>query len=157
MRGGNKHLRLVPGPDQGLSPHARGKHNPLGVLRQDEGPIPACAGETYCHARLTAFFRAYPRMRGGNDKAFNRFLGVMGLSPHARGKRLSAKTADGFSGPIPACAGETAMRICALGPTGAYPRMRGGNLIDAPMCKRCSGLSPHARGKLKFKRCADAL
>ncbi len=49
-------------------------------------------------------------------------------------------------GPIPACAGEPLWRCWRQRFGWAYPRMRGGTLIDDCTVSSRPGLSPHARG-----------
>ncbi len=87
MRGGNLadngFIHFV----AGLSPHARGKQAEFIADGSDEGPIPACAGETPLPLKPGRALPAYPRMRGGNpENQLGRHEG-RGLSPHARGKR----------------------------------------------------------------------
>ncbi len=107
MRGGNG-FRAVRFADLGgLSPHARGKLRGLCQQAQAAGPIPACAGETLPRSSFPACAGAYPRMRGGNFSVMPWAALMAGLSPHARGKRVSPDAKDTLSGPIPACAGET--------------------------------------------------
>ncbi len=71
--------------------------------------------------------RAYPRMRGGNLKAWADEHSAAGLSPHARGKPKVLHELLKGCGPIPACAGETINRVNCFCFKRAYPRMRGGN------------------------------
>ncbi len=157
MRGGNcggaeAFPRLL-----GLSPHARGKPRRPPNLAGEFGPIPACAGETRTTFTVALRTRAYPRMRGGNglpvfDRAFKE-----GLSPHARGKPGAIADQVDNIGPIPACAGETAMAKAEMERQGAYPRMRGGNSRLCSELFPAWGLSPHARGKPCRSRDAQAL
>ena len=127
MRGGNRHQRLCVRWHSGLSPHARGKQTVVTNQLVEEGPIPACAGETCGAFGGIRKARAYPRMRGGNSWASTRARYCAGLSPHARGKQVVHLVGQVDRGPIPACAGETwQSRRCSQRPT-AYPRMRGGN------------------------------
>ncbi len=92
---------------------------------------------------------AYPRMRGGNQMNESDRNALLGLSPHARGKPESLQGGQGRGGPIPACAGETALCPAELRARWAYPRMRGGNKPDWLVVASLQGLSPHARGKLE--------
>ena len=70
---------------QGLSPHARGNRSTSSVTHDEVGPIPACAGEPANWPQQEMGSRAYPRMRGGTDRALQQTAGDLGLSPHARG------------------------------------------------------------------------
>ena len=67
MRGGNSRSWRATRLAMGLSPHARGKQAPVFRVRDSNGPIPACAGETFPWLRAQSKWRAYPRMRGGNS------------------------------------------------------------------------------------------
>ncbi len=92
--------------------------------------------------------KAYPRMRGGNQKYPTDAVDVTGLSPHARGKLYACAYLGTTAGPIPACAGETDGGQIAAHILRAYPRMRGGNRCYWWRNQLGRGLSPHARGKL---------
>ncbi len=131
----------------GLSPHTRGKPIAFAQNQRDEGPIPAYAGETFAMHPHAVLHRAYPRIRGGNDARHPAGRVVEGLSPHTRGKRKNNPRARGFWGPIPAYAGETARTGRVRSPVGAYPRIRGGNVVSRLVVTPNSGLSPHTRGK----------
>jgi hypothetical protein len=114
--------------EQGLSPHARGKHPTRATGPGIGGPIPACAGETCRSAGLVRSCGAYPRMRGGNCFVQKCHDDYSGLSPHARGKPGQQVREEHRHGPIPACAG--------------------GNVANGDPENEGVGLSPHARGKL---------
>ncbi len=152
MRGGNTELPIYKKGCEGLSPHARGKRGLKARGNREIGPIPACAGETLPVAQQYAAVRAYPRMRGGNLDGIGKQGGGWGLSPHARGKRLMGLIASVILGPIPACAGETPPPAAGEVVERAYPRMRGGNLIQGGGRTSKKGLSPHARGKRRQDR-----
>ncbi len=148
MRGGNDAAASSTRGDWGLSPHARGKRDAGFAHACCHGPIPACAGETPLRWWRQRWGRAYPRMRGGNLLFGNHSMRPVGLSPHARGKQRLVELASCISGPIPACAGETAGLDQTEVQEGAYPRMRGGNTLTQLHEGNPMGLSPHARGKL---------
>ncbi len=147
MRGGNAPCGTKRLAVAGLSPHARGKLHYKDFDPELWGPIPACAGETKTGNTAQRFLWAYPRMRGGNSRAKLTLLVRVGLSPHARGKHSLRFMMYLFSGPIPACAGETTRCSRRLPMAWAYPRMRGGNVAERHEKRRSWGLSPHARGK----------
>ena len=131
MRGGDMRYVVRAKSSSGLSPHARGRH--FAVVQSDAlaGPISACAGETLsCRCRCSGR-GAYPRMRGGDDEDGDQIGGVVGLSPHARGRRRKRHRFRAAHGPIPACAGETDLDDGTPPASRAYPRMRGGDLTTS--------------------------
>ena len=71
--------------------------------------------------------RAYPRTCGGNYRQLQTSLESEGLSPHVRGKHNQKHGNAPLQGPIPARAGETALRSLLAHRTRAYPRTCGGN------------------------------
>ena len=71
---------------------------------------------------------------------------MRGLSPRARGNRVTVEGDGDLSGSIPACAGESACAPPRLRPSRVYPRVRGGIIVVAPGDKNRPGLSPRARG-----------
>ena len=126
MRGGTRpDLKVIAVP-KGLSPHARGNPGGRYVHACGQRPIPACAGEPHHPAQRPQSARAYPRMRGGTFRDYVNELEAQGLSPHARGNRLSILSLGQEPGPIPACAGEPDLYTFLTYRYRAYPRMRGG-------------------------------
>ncbi len=85
-------------------------------------------------------------MRGGTAKASITARAASGLSPHARGNQMASAMWLALRGPIPACAGEPKTWATPSTTARAYPRMRGGTLIDVNRKSPELGLSPHARG-----------
>ncbi len=112
------------------------------------GPIPAYAGETLNLTKFSEIFQAYPRIRGGNFIQRFDLIGGPGLSPHTRGKPPQVSGNRLRPRPIPAYAGETVTPGTILDGATAYPRIRGGNLMDSHEFWLALGLSPHTRGKL---------
>ena len=153
MRGGTVKRVLMDNQGAGLSPHARG--NRVGALRCTHGfgPIPACAGEPYFQMERCSCDWAYPRMRGGTQRALLMALNGEGLSPHARGNRDRLVRGEHSHGPIPACAGEPEGIVPWCQAPGAYPRMRGGTPLEAWLSAIRRGLSPHARGNPWWRIC----
>ncbi len=147
MRGGNYSSTDIPCPAAGLSPHARGKLPRLQLGLAHHGPIPAYAGETLEVMTEYARSRAYPRIRGGNPTNCESVEGGEGLSPHTRGKQVISDHLPALRGPIPAYAGETGTRTAWMTTSGAYPRIRGGNVFRCLVVFARLGLSPHTRGK----------
>ena len=87
-------------------------------------------------------------MRGGTYSRIDIPCPAAGLSPHARGNLIGHRLRDLGQGPIPACAGEPHRSRPTRGPSGAYPRMRGGTISPLHGRRLRKGLSPHARGNL---------
>ncbi len=127
MRGGNTTQLTFEMPEEGLSPHARGKRLQPSPRPTWQGSIPACAGETGLPCPCPRLQGVYPRMRGGNDDTAHLSPRPEGLSPHARGKPAELNTIKQLLGSIPACAGETFPDLPGQWTTWVYPRMRGGN------------------------------
>ena len=131
------------------------------------GAIPACAGETeviHPHGGTT---RVYPRVCGGNAPVVHYLDADDGLSPRVRGKRHHTSERGGGRGlsprvrgkhgmaggggvgirSIPACAGETLVRIGNRQDNRVYPRVCGGNNCRHFRLAKNDGLSPRVRGK----------
>ena len=69
-----------------------------------------------------------------------------GLSPRTRGNHTNPSLLTIGSGPIPANAGEPSLLLCAWLPLRAYPRERGGTVLQRPFKTVNQGLSPRTRG-----------
>ena len=150
--GGNaRHPRHHP-PQNGLSPHGRGKQKGQGDSDSYTGSIPARAGETESVAGQRDGRPVYPRTGGGNGlpmpAAGGRLPGVRGLSPHGRGKHFVPDKSRAGAWSIPARAGETSSTSSPAAPPQVYPRTGGGNSEKPTLASYGSGLSPHGRGKL---------
>ena len=110
------------------------------------GPIPADAGEPTGPKASAGHAPAYPRGRGGASTHSHVADAPAGLSPRTRGSRARQAGLRPCRGPIPADAGEPAWRKSRRGPSGAYPRGRGGAQIEADAARTAEGLSPRTRG-----------
>ena len=147
-RGAARLRRLARVMASGLSPLARGSHY---LNLHDDflfGPIPARAGQPAHHAAARREAGAYPRSRGAAAAAGQPGGCVRGLSPLARGSRAQSIGHAGPLGPIPARAGQPAVRRVGSCWTRAYPRSRGAAIEEAQSISKKSGLSPLARGSL---------
>ena len=91
----------------GSSPHARGTRASLYWLFDDEGIIPACAGNTFFPDKRAGVHRDHPRMRGEHLLRLIQQVANEGSSPHARGTHMFGIGGNGGKGIIPACAGNT--------------------------------------------------
>ena len=88
--GGNPPSLSMPLPGKGLSPRGRGKQDQAIIQAQEDGSIPAWAGETASRKRRRTPWRVYPRVGGGNVYCPLIVLILNGLSPRGRGKRPSS-------------------------------------------------------------------
>ena len=109
----------------GLSPLARGNLDRYEALDRNTGPIPARAGQPASARARNPSRWAYPRSRGATVSSLDKAIQAQGLSPLARGNRMTLLVTEPITGPIPARAGQP-FRGCqgALRPA-AYPRSRG--------------------------------
>ncbi len=85
-------------------------------------------------------------MHGGTIEACQRPSSKLGLSPHARGNRVSDGRGKANNGSIPACTGEPTGLAVSLESLWVYPRMHGGTSSLNLEVLTTRGLSPHARG-----------
>ena len=90
---------------------------------------------------------AHPRSRGENAIVIGMVREGMGSSPLTRGKHLCADAVAWDQGLIPAHAGKTQGKACALLCDWAHPRSRGENLTPVPLSLISQGSSPLTRGK----------
>ena len=130
----------------GSSPHARGTRVACDPSPAIHGIIPACAGNTEAPLSRGGRPGDHPRMRGEHSLVRMARVAVRGSSPHARGTPPSRRLALGYSGIIPACAGNTRYLLLAFLPPRDHPRMRGEHLIGSTIPPEAGGSSPHARG-----------
>ena len=113
---------------RGSSPLTRGKRQQAGRTVDVLGLIPAHAGKTIDHKRVS----------------FN----AAGSSPLTRGKLFGADRALGGRGLIPAHAGKTRRIRYRMSSRGAHPRSRGENVRPLALTVPIVGSSPLTRGKL---------
>ena len=125
-RGGTSATKLKVTPRGGLSPLARGNRHVTRGEPGAAGSIPARAGEPCLWAGRYRLARVYPRSRGGTSEEETRVPVGGGLSPLARGNHGPELRFVGFSGSIPARAGEPFDEVHILVVIGVYPRSRGG-------------------------------
>ena len=131
---------------QGLSPRVRGNRQSSVSLDDEEGSIPACAGEPRSSPRSSTSSRVYPRVCGGTPPARGRDLACTGLSPRVRGNRGRDSPLTVRERSIPACAGEPARRTPPRTSSRVYPRVCGGTALRCERSTRRTGLSPRVRG-----------
>ena len=85
-------------------------------------------------------------MRGEHWQVTIEGGGLEGSSPHARGTLLHAYDRRVDGGIIPACAGNTPVRVLRRQRPGDHPRMRGEHSKVGWNGAEGKGSSPHARG-----------
>ena len=95
---------------EGLSPLARGNRRRPVALAVSFGPIPARAGQPNPIALIDWRLGAYPRSRGATGLNTDTIKMKQGLSPLARGNRGLAPVFAAPPGPIPARAGQPALK-----------------------------------------------
>ncbi len=148
VRGGSvKCVRCVK-CGRGPSPRARGKHRKTFVGQEDDGSIPACAGEAPTLDSTHFRDRVHPRVRGGSAGAIFSCRDDAGPSPRARGKLRSVLCSTPARRSIPACAGEAFATDDYQASPRVHPRVRGGSAFCAAGGEWRKGPSPRARGKL---------
>ena len=147
-RGATWGLRVPPTFWPGLSPLARGNLGQANLGATNYGPIPARAGQPSFADWSEARRWAYPRSRGATPTDRLQYVRTEGLSPLARGNLLDSQELFDRVGPIPARAGQPALRQGAHGCDGAYPRSRGATWGLRVPPTFWPGLSPLARGNL---------
>ena len=133
----------------GLSPRVRGNPQTEGQLVEDEGSIPACAGEPPAKKVLTRRRRVYPRVCGGTRRGAPLRPPLRGLSPRVRGNPTAPACRPFCARSIPACAGEPApgSPLSPLSPLSpVYPRVCGGTAGHRSGTPSWWGLSPRVRG-----------
>ena len=133
-------------PGGGSSPLARGTRvAALGSFPR-AGLIPARAGNTEKPVHDLFSFWAHPRSRG--EHACLRLVEAtfLGSSPLARGTPPRSSRGAGFSGLIPARAGNTEAVIFLREVDRAHPRSRGEHSAYVQRSKQAAGSSPLARG-----------
>ena len=130
----------------GLSPRVRGNQERMHYSNDDDGSIPACAGEPQPSAFVRQPARVYPRVCGGTGIRRNGRLERAGLSPRVRGNHRQAVGAVLGAWSIPACAGEPAFGGMEGWNGQVYPRVCGGTRPSIERPRLGQGLSPRVRG-----------
>ena len=142
-------LRLF---DKGSSPLTRGKLKAPKGSTDNTGLIPAHAGKTpqgrICRDRKPA----HPRSRGENSISGLIVDRATGSSPLTRGKQRLRYNEHEQRGLIPAHAGKTYEAHALAIQTGAHPRSRGENKLNATCAAFAKGSSPLTRGKPSDRR-----
>ena len=130
----------------GLSPLARGTH-PYGQ-RGAAGRrfIPAGAGNTPTRSASPSLNAVYPRWRGEHLTPRVSSASISGLSPLARGTRLTALGEKFPMRFIPAGAGNTAAVPSFAPSDSVYPRWRGEHISASPPARNSARFIPAGAG-----------
>ena len=131
----------------GSSPRGRGKLLADGRAGPCDRLIPARAGKTSAHSRMSRPSRAHPRSGGENMTKLTGFAAAPGSSPRGRGKPDVAVFLLEAVRLIPARAGKTESRGDLDACLGAHPRAGGENHIRRCSRSPAAGSSPRGRGK----------
>ena len=132
--------------DRGLSPCARGTlHLNGGDIRQGRF-IPVCSGNAFKNWRITHLQSVYPRVLGERTTSSLYMQRPSGLSPCARGTRITINNVINHFRFIPVCSGNACECFDIRQSLSVYPRVLGergtATATSLPYC----GLSPCARG-----------
>ena len=139
----SKPSECIPG---GLSPLARGTQYLQHPQEHQRRFIPAGAGNSPSASSPALDISVYPRWRGELWFTHATSERVDGLSPLARGTRVSSRYCAAPTRFIPAGAGNSAFLTVRIPAPPVYPRWRG-ELLHHFCTRRASpGLSPLARG-----------
>ena len=126
----------------------RGKRFEHGRHRTRLRIIPAHAGQTSPPICSPCLQTDHPRTCGANIHGSGEPSGLVGSSPHMRGKQVTIGFCDLWNRIIPAHAGQTTKDCPKRSPHADHPRTCGANRSMSGIKARISGSSPHMRGKL---------
>ena len=137
---------------RGLSPLARGTLINLVYIGLRGRFIPAGAGNSRNWFYASAGRAVYPRWRGELSNLRSVCKSAAGLSPLARGTRGRSPAQSAPCRFIPAGAGNSKSQIFAKAWATVYPRWRGELIGVFSFDAGLYGLSPLARGTLRYAR-----
>ena len=133
----------------GLSPRVRGNRSFEMSARNQNGSIPARAGEPARQCRQPTRQWVYPRACGGTHVEAGACFFWRGLSPRVRGNQRIMSDTEKAVGSIPARAGEPLRVPTLCGARRVYPRACGGTIVSMSANLLSLGLSPRVRGNLR--------
>ena len=111
---------------RGSSPRVRGTPRGRAAGRPRGGIIPACAGNTSTAVSWILWIWDHPRVCGEHYVPVIAAYNLTGSSPRVRGTQLGDECQKKHAGIIPACAGNTPMRLTMFHTqSGSSPRVRG--------------------------------
>ena len=105
--GEHKPRRRQPTARPGSSPRVRGTRALAEVAVDEQGIIPACAGNTVANMGYSQSDRDHPRVCGEHVCGGLLVVSCWGSSPRVRGTPIDWQSAARLGGIIPACAGNT--------------------------------------------------
>ena len=147
MRGEDLAQRVTAMITTGSPPHARGRLQDDDRRLPGGGITPACAGKTVFGCCRGCGAWDHPRMRGEDAATAATLAGIVGSPPHARGRRLPARSSRARRRITPACAGKTRRHESSISSQTDHPRMRGEDGPPKPSYAEETGSPPHARGR----------
>ena len=112
--------------------------------------IPACAGNSVCEAKPTSMGADHPRVCGELAKAATRNSLEDGSSPRVRGTPVNVRDDAHLARIIPACAGNSTLRVRRLLSLPDHPRVCGELAILSKEYGGKGGSSPRVRGTRWF-------
>ena len=124
--GGTPSGLLQVSPLTGLSPRGRGNPMRLSGMNEEDGSIPAWAGEPSGIAKGAGHGAVYPRVGGGTLRHCKGSRAWSGLSPRGRGNPQALQREQGMERSIPAWAGEPSRASPTHWTARVYPRVGGG-------------------------------
>ena len=144
---------MVPSPDHGSSPPARGTRSGCPTASSTRRFIPARAGNTRSRQPTSQTPSVHPRPRGEHDQFYILRKADDGSSPPARGTLPRASAPARRLRFIPARAGNTEYASQDSRPAPVHPRPRGEHPFDPPEYREPLGSSPPARGTHPIRCC----
>ncbi len=133
------------------SPRGRGRRQDVGKGGDQEGSIPAWAGETALIAEAASHPSVDPRVGGGDSMAQGAAIRETGRSPRGRGRLAVLRKLRESKGSIPAWAGETPTTCGGTPMLVVDPRVGGGDSGCRRAVLGTHGRSPRGRGRLVFR------
>ena len=141
-------LLLLPDlmPRLGSSPRVRGTECALASASYEPGIIPACAGNSSLRLADNIAFWDHPRVCGEQKLNDDNTQRVWGSSPRVRGTEENLIVILSVTGIIPACAGNSLVKITRIFLTQDHPRVCGEQCCKNIVSELVKGSSPRVRG-----------
>ena len=130
----------------GSLPPTRGTHTVYFILSPFLRFTPACAGNTDKQLPVSHIPRDHPRLRGEHKYTVLEMPCLLGSPPPTRGTLIRQKSIWAGLGITPAYAGNTAIKISAIGDIKDHPRLRGEHQAEYGVISKSWGSPPPTRG-----------
>ncbi|SUB01577.1 Domain of uncharacterised function (DUF2825) [Pannonibacter phragmitetus] len=130
----------------GSSPRVRGTRGNEDPCRNAGRFIPACAGNTHKRTKRGHLSAVHPRVCGEHARRVKPTCAPAGSSPRVRGTPPLVLPPPNAARFIPACAGNTVVRLLIVGATSVHPRVCGEHAGLNRSYLRKTGSSPRVRG-----------